>query len=472
MKKTDQSAGIHPAHQTVASKIQFQSARKSIQIEFTDQKLSPYAGTAPFWSFLHGSGWIGLLEKSLPHPLPKSNNHLQPLCQALGFIQGLLCGAKKLTQVAYLRRDPMVPELVGIKRVPSQSALSRFFQGFASAGRNLRCFRPLFGWCLDRLPSRPGGYALDLDSTRLLHEDGHQQGVKVGYTRVGTKPCLHPLLAVLSEARMVASFWLRPGDSSCANNVQSFFLDLWENLPRQIHLRVVRADAGFCVGALLMLWETLRLNFVVAARLTQPLQSVLKKELAWQATEIAGTEVAEVDYREQGWPATARLIVLRHRLAGKTGRAGGKLLFDCPGYLYQGLVTNLPRTQKPLAIWREYNGRAACENIIKELDAGYGLPHLVCQDFWATEAALSLGVLAHNLIVLFERKLGWLEAVTIGTLRYWLFVTAGVISQAHGRTTIRLAVPAKERDWWRKLWEKLLAPFPNCNAVENRPALP
>ena len=472
MKKSDQSAGTRPAHQTVASKIQFQSADKSIQIEFTDQKLSPHAGTATFWSFVHGSGWMALLEKCLPHPLPKSNNCLQPLCKGLGFIQGLLCGAKKLTHVAYLRRDPMVPEMVGIKRVPSQSVLSRFFQGFSSAGGNLRCFRRLFGWCMERLPSRAGGYALDLDSTRLLHEDGHQEGVKVGYTRVGTKPCLHPLLAVLSEVRLVASFWLRPGDSSCANNIQGFFLDLWENLPRHIHLRVVRADSGFCVAALLMLWERLQLKFVVAARLSQPLQGLIKKETAWQPTEIAGTEVAELDYRQEGWPATARLIVLRHRTVDKTGRVGGKMLFDCPGYLYQGLVTNLPPTEKPLAVWREYNGRAACENIIKELDAGYGLPELACKRFWATEAALSLGVLAHNLIVLFERKLGWQEPVTIGTLRYWIFVTAGVISHAHGRTTIRLAVPAKERAWWQRLWEKLLSPLPNCNAVENRPALP
>lgn len=456
----------------MASKIQFQSGNKSIQIEFTEQKLSPHAGSATFWSFLRGSGWIGLLEKCLPHPLPKSNNCLQPLCKALGFIQGLLCGAKKLTHVAYLRRDPMVPEMVGIKRVASQSVLSRFFHGFASAGANLRCFRPLFGWCLERLPSRQGGYALDLDSTRLLHEDGHQEGVALGYTRVGTKPCLHPLLAVLSEARLVASFWLRPGNSSCANNIQSFFLDLWESLPHHIQLRVVRADSGFCVGALLRLWERLRLKFVVAARLSRPLQRFIKKEMAWEATEIQGTEVAELDYREKDWPATARLIVIRHRTKDAPGRSGGKMLFDCPGYLYQGLVTNLPRTEKPLAVWREYNGRAACENIIKELDAGYGLPELACQSFWGTEAALSLAVLAHNLVVLFERKLGWLEAVTIGTLRYWLFVTAGVISHAQGRTTIKLAVREKERDWWRRLWNKLLSPFPNCNAVENRPALP
>ena len=129
-------------------------------------------------------------------------------------------------------------------------------------------------------------------------------------------------------------------------------------------------------------------------------------------------------------------------------------------------------SHQPLAVWREYNGRAACENVIKELDAGYGLPDLAVKDLWGTEAVLSLAVLAHNLIVLFERKLGWLEAVTISSLRYWIFVAAGVISHAQGQTTIRLAVPDKERRWWRRLWEKLLSPFSNCNAVENRPALP
>ena len=89
----------------------------------------------------------------------------------------------------------MAPELIGIKRIASQSVLSRFFQGFNPAAANLRRFRPLWHWGLNRLPSAKGGYTLDLDSTRLLHEDGHQEGVAVGYTRQGLKPCLHPPLA-------------------------------------------------------------------------------------------------------------------------------------------------------------------------------------------------------------------------------------------------------------------------------------
>lgn len=38
-----------------------------------------------------------------------------------------------------------------------------------------------------------------------------------------------------------------------------------------------------------------------------------------------------------------------------------------------------------------------------------------------------------------------------------------------GQTTIRLAVPVRERAWWRRLWQKILSPWPNCNAVENHP---
>jgi hypothetical protein len=467
--KPNQSKGESPVHQTVAEKIKFQSAGQSIQIEFTDQQLSPHAGTATFWSFLHQSGWGELVGRCLPHPVPVSNNALPPLTKVFSFVQGLLCGAKKLTHVAYLRRDPMMPALLGIKRVPSQSTFTRFFQGFASAGKNLACFRPLFAWALARLPSKREGYALDLDSTRLLHEDGHQDGVAVGYTRLGTKPCLHPLLAIFSEVRLVAGFWLRAGNSGCANNVEAFFLDLWENLPSHLRVRVVRADSGFYAAELLHLWEKLRVQFIVVARLTRPVQSLLRRETCWLPTGIDGTEVAELEHREADVPATARFIALRHRIKEKSGRAGGKLLIDCPGYLYQVLVTNLSRTVPPLEVWRDYNGRAACENVIKELDAGYGLPQLVCQNFWATEAALSFGVLAHNLIVLFERKLGWLEAVTLGSLRYWMFVTAGVISQPQGQTTIKIAVPAHERHWWRKLWEKLLSPYPNCDAVGTRP---
>ena len=109
------------------------------------------------------------------------------------------------------------PADAGVTRcagLPSQSTLSRFFQAFGGVAASATCFRVLWNWTMKRLPRRRDGYTLDLDSVKLLHEDGNQEEIKSRFTRQGIKPCLHPLLGILSEVRMVASFCLRAGNAS------------------------------------------------------------------------------------------------------------------------------------------------------------------------------------------------------------------------------------------------------------------
>ena len=447
------------------------NGRESIEIGFTEAKLSPHAGSAAFWAWLRPAGFVGRLKAALPHPEPRSNNRISPLDKALGFIQGILCGAQKLTQVAYLRRDAVVPAVTGIERMASQSSLSRFFAGFGGAAANGRCFGPLWEWCLKGAGARKEGYCLDFDSTRLLHEDGHQEGVATGYTRVGVKPCLHPLLAVLEEAKLVAGFWLRPGNTACATNVAAFTLEVLGRLPAWLKVRLVRADSGFCDNHWLELLEERGLRYIVVARLLRPIKSLITRGLEWQTTGVPGVCVAEVRHREAGWARGRRLVLVRHEIKEKK-RAGGRKLIEVPGYLFQALVTNLGDSRSPLAVWRDYNGRAGCECVIKELDGGFALPKLILSKFWATEAALSLAVLAYNLVVLFERKIGWQDQrVTVGTLRYWLFVTAGVLGGHARRTTLKFAVPDSQRLWWTRVWEKITCPYPNCHAVGHAPPL-
>jgi len=50
-------------------------------------------------------------------------------------------------------------------------------------------------------------------------------------------------------------------------------------------------------------------------------------------------------------------------------------------------------------------------------------------------------------------------------------VTAGIHNSPQGQTTIKLAVPPKKEAGGEGFGEKLLSPFPNCNAVENRPTI-
>lgn len=465
MKKNQQQSHKASAHQTVTEGFDLKTGQKTIRISSTKQKLSGHAGQATFWGYVALRKVRTLLTTVLPHH-PTSPNARPPVETALGFIAGILAGADKLARMAHLRGDPVLPELLEVKRLPSQSRLSRWLAVFTAA-KNLHVFRALWRWSMERLPSRAGGYTLDLDSTALVHEDGHQEGVRVGHTRLGLKPCLHPLLAVLSEVKLVAQFWLRSGDAHCASNVVGFTQELLANLPRHLRLRLIRADSGFHFDPWLALLEEKGLRYIVVADLSVRVQTHIKKETRWQPTAVPGVEVTDLIYESKYASRSRRMVILRRRVEDERG--GGKLLVSCPGYKYQALLTNLPWTVGPLEVWRDYNGRAGIEGVIKELRSGFGLAGLCCQKFPATEAALCLAVFTYNLVTLFCRHLGWLERVNIGTLRYRLFGCAGIISRPQNRTTLKLGIPPPNRAWWQQVWEKLLSPFPNCNAFAQSP---
>ena len=454
------------AHQTVTPGFKLKTGSKTIHITTTEQRLSAHAGQTSFWGFVHLRKVRAVLARALPHR-PSSPNALRPVETALGLLAGILTGADKLTRVAWLRGDALLPEVMDVARLPSQSTLSRFLAVF-SAGSSLRCFRQLWHWAMERLPGRKEGYTVDFDTTGLVHEDGHQEGVRLGHTRLGIKPCLQPMLAVLAEAKLCAQFWLRAGHAHCSNNLLAFTEEFLTNLPSHLRVRLIRADSGFYYDPWLSLLESRRLHYIVVADLSLRVKSLIRKTTQWLPTKVPGLEVAEVPYQSKYASRVRRLILIRRAVAVEN-RGGGKPLFDLPGYKYQALVTNLHANVGPLQVWFDYNGRAGIENVIKELRHGFGLTGFCCQKFFASEAVLSFAVFTYNLTILFARHLGWLEKMTIGTLRYRLFSCAGLITHGQGRTTIKLAIPRPHRKWWAHVWEKLLSPFPNCHAVAQHP---
>lgn len=430
----------------------------SIRIGFTDQRLTAHGGLIVWSHFLQQSAFRKVLESYLPHQ-PTSPNAYLPTDIALGFLGGVLSGADKLSRVAWLASDPAVSEVLGIEAIPSQSSLSRFFGVFNQ--RTASTLGKLHSWAIGRLPSRKEGYTLDLDSGSLLHEDGHQEGVAVGYTRIGLKPCHRPLIAALAEAQMIAGYWLRSGNAVCVNGAAEFLRQLLASLPSHLRVGLVRADSGFSQPSVLAVLEEHSLEYVLSARLTQPVQSLCRHgDAFWEDTEMDGLQVQEVELDPPG----RRMIVLRQRIQRRP-QAGGKMLLDVPGYRFQALVTNLPRHLGALQVWRRYNGRADIENRIKELGDQFGVKRLACAGFWATEAVHHLAIAAYNLCVLLQRRLGQREHCQLQTLRWRLFTKAAVWSRARGKPTLKLAIRGEDqRSWWRDILAKLTGP-PNGNAV-------
>jgi hypothetical protein len=432
----------------------------SIRISFTDQRLTAHGGMVVWSHFLQQKRFRSQVRKLLPHS-PSSPNAYVPDDTALAYMGGILCGADKLSRVAWLQSDPALAEVLGVEAMVSQPTLSRFFAVFTQ--KTSSQMARLHSWAMESLPSRKEGYTLDLDSWALLHEDGHQDGVALGYTRLGPKPCHRPLIAALAESKLIANYWLRSGNASCVNGAAEFLRATVAGLPTHIRLGLVRADGGFGHESFLGAAEALRLKYIVVARLTQPIQSLCRhQDEQWQKTEIEGLEVQEVETTEIG----RRLILIRQRIAQRP-QSGGKLLLEVPGYRFQALWTNLGPELSPLCVWRRYNGRADIENRIKELGDQFGIKRLSVKNFWGTEAMHHLTIVSYNLCVLLQRRLGQLDKCELNTLRWRLFSRAAVWSKKAGKPTLKLAVRGQEtRDWWLQILEKLTA-LPNCNSVES-----
>jgi len=444
------------ANQTVRLDLGTKDGEKSMRIGFTDQRLTAHGGLAVWTRFITERRLREQLRAVLPHA-PTSPNAYDPCDTALGFIGGILCGADKLARVAHLAHDPAVAEVLGIEAVPSQSTLSRFF---ARCGRGANeALSSLHRWALEELPARPHGYTLDLDSFSLLHEDGHQEGVRVGYTRKGLKPCHRPIVAALAEVPQVAHFWLRPGNTACVSGAATFLGDTLARLPANVRVALVRADSGFCTHTMIAELERRRLQYILTAVLRAPVRTLCRHDdAAWTPTEVKGIEVQDLTHDG------VRLVVLRQRIVERP-QAGGKQLLEVPGYRFQALRTNLPATISALEVWRRYNGRADIENRIKELGTQFGLKGLCCRSFWATEAACHLAICAYNLCVSLQRRLRQPQRAELTTLRWRLFYCAAVFSRTAGKRTLKLAVATnKRRAWWHVLLRQLAAKD-DCDAV-------
>jgi hypothetical protein len=460
MQKTLARTPQLEAHQMVRLNLDTKDGASSIRISFTDQRLTAHGGMVVWSHFLHQKRFRQQLREVLPHA-PSSPNAYDPTDVALGYMGGILCGADKLSRVAWLQSDPAIAQVLGIEAVASQSTLSRFFDAFTE--KACTDLSGLHQQAIYALPSLKDGYTLDLDSWALLHEDGHQEGVAVGYTKRGLKPCHRPLIAGLAQAKLIANYRLRNGNTACVNGAAEFLRETVSSLPKHIRVHLVRGDAGFGDASVQESCVAMGLKYIFAARLTQKVQSLCRHdEPHWSRTEVEGLEVQELGCEQPG----RRLIVVRQRIAQRP-EAGGKMLLELEGYRFQALITNLPASVDALHVWRRYQGRADLENRIRELGQQFGIPRLCVHKFSGTAAMHHLAIAAYNLCVLLQRRLGQLEKCELNTLRWRLFSRAAVWSRTQGKFTLKLAVQDKEhRSWWREILSKLTA-LPNCNAVES-----
>lgn len=420
----------------------------NLPVEYSDKPVTPFGGMSLLKRFIDKIGVDDFLDE-LPLPQPGSNRGYAPSDIIKSFWLGIWTGASRYIHCDWVRYDNVLQEIFGFKQMPSQSTYSRFFGKFSDKS-NTALFPQMQNWLLEKIDI--GSVTIDFDST-VITRYGEQEGGSKGYNpNKRGRNSHHPLMAFISQTRMVANAWLRPGDTAASSNCINFMEETFEHCLQSKKVGLVRADSGFYTENVLKYLESEKLNYIIAVRMYPSIKSEIYSRKEWISL-AKGIDLNEMTFSHlNGRPR--RYIIIRKKLEDRP-KSSGKLLFeDLPGYRYSCYVTNmdLPLDQ----IWNMYNTRADCENRIKELKQDFGLENFCLKDFWATEASFRFIMVAYNIISLFRHfALQSHKKSTMNTLRVHCFALGAWTVKHANRKVLKLALPVKKRPWMDGLFSKI-----------------
>jgi hypothetical protein len=420
-------------------------------ISYTDKEITPWGGMVFLRQMLDKIGFREAIRGQEDLPRPGSNRGYDPATIIEGFITSIWCGANRFLHTEITRHDLALSKIFGWKRTPGQDTYKRFFSKFTQAS-NQRVSDYFYSWMFDNV--KFNNFTLDFDSS-VITRYGNQDGSKKGYNpHKPGRASHHPLIAFVSDVKLVANMWLRSGNTGSSNNFLSFLEDTLAKLKHKT-VSLIRLDSGFHSKEVFDYLEQKQLDYVVAAKFYEPIQYLISRQQTWLTIDN-GIEITESIYQGHDWDKPRRVVIVR-QLIKKRPNAPGKALrlFEQEGiyqqYRYTAYVTNLKLAATE--VWRLYRGRGDAENRIKELKYDFGFDSFNMKDFYGTEAALIFAMLAYNLMSLFRQFiLQGKTQQTLATLRYKTLAIGAYFEKVQDRYILKLALNLKRREWFSGLW--------------------
>ena len=426
------------------------------EIGYTTKEITPWGGLVFLRQMLDKLRFRQVVEAQSELPSPGSNRGYDAATIIEAFMTSIWCGANRFLHTEITRHDPSIARIFNWKRTPAQDTYKRFFAKFTSASQ-IRISQYFYHWLFKQVQF--DNFTLDIDSSVLTRYGSNQEGSKKGYNpKKPGRLSHHPLIAFVSDVKLVANMWLRSGNTSASNNFLGFLEDTLNKLEGKT-ISLIRLDSGFCSGEIFDYQEDREpsIHYIVAARFQESIQKLIGGKQGWLCVD-EGIEVAETTYQANVWSRPRRMIIVRQAIQQRPQAPGKtlKLFKDDEvynSYRYSAYFTNL--SLAPVEVWRLYRGRGDAENRIKELKADFGFDSFNLKSFQGTESALTFAMLAYNLMALFRQfVLQGKTQQTLSTLRYKTFAIGAYFEKMDNTFILKLALNLKRREWFEGLWGK------------------
>jgi hypothetical protein len=422
-------------------KSQFKS--EDVKHSFTGNKLTNYAGLSPIMKYINKLK-LGLSFNNLFPTMMHNATKFTNVQILLSVVLASFAGINRLKRIATFTHDALVKALLGLETGLNKDVISTRLKQLGQAGAILlqeHLFKLTTNWLTK---SRLETITVDADST-VKTVYGNQQGAEKGFNpkKRGAKS-YHPVLAFISQLKLVVNSWFRCGSAYTSNGICEFIKQTKALLPSHIKQVFFRADSGFFNGALFDLLESYHWTYLVKVKLKN-LKQLLENQ-SWQTLpnnpDIA---ICEFQYQAKSWNKKRTLKAIRTVTEWvEVDMMGTKQWV--PKYEYACYCSNL--AVDVLELHELYKQRSTSETWIEQVKNQLLAGATLTDDFHANDILWQLNVLAYNLSVMMRYKVKKLWRQEHATFRDWFINLPAKLVHGSRQITMKIYENYYLKDRW------------------------
>lgn len=443
-----------------SSKAQIQAKVHRVpHLRFEDQKLTSFSGLVVFQALFERLQLKELLRRCFSHLgiSPIFGRHLVVLL----VIIHLLLGFRRLREVDYYRDDPLVLRLLGLRKLPDVSTISRSLsQMETKAVGNVReLSRTLVIEGLKR--TRFVRVTLDFDGS-VLSTKAHAEGTAVGFNKKkkGARS-YYPLFCTVAQTGQFFDLLYRPGNVHDSNGAIEFMKGCFEKVRTEVAPPVLesRMDAAFFDKKILGVIgeDGVRFTASVPFERFAELKGMIEHRKRWWHLDKEWSYF-ETSWKPKSWDCPYRFIFVRRKVKSQYKDPIQLDLFEPRhfSYQYKVIVTNKSESAKLVVLF--HNGRGSQEALFGSAKNEVGLDVIATRRLAANQTFTLCAMMAHNL----SREVQMLAAPaalrarpkrpaawkfhTLDTLRHRFIQRAGRLIRPQGNLTLIMSANAAVRE--------------------------
>ena len=382
-----------------SSKAEIQAKYHKIPvIRFEDQKLTSFSGLLIFQVLFSQLRLKDRLKKCFEHlkVSPIFGRHLVVLL----LIVHLVIGFRRLREIDYYRDDPLVLRLMGLRRLPDVSTISRALCQMEAEG--VEKVRELSTAMVIEGLKRESLYRLTFDFDGSVQSTkGHAEGTAVGFNKVkkGARS-YYPLFCTVAQTGQFFDLLHRPGNVHDSNGAEEFMMRCFqkarEALPNTLFES--RMDSAFFNKETLSTLGSNQVRFTASVPFERfpELKGMIEQRNRWKTIDREWSYF-ETQWKPKSWESFYRFLFIRKRVKSLQKGPLQLHLFEPRDmhFDYKVIVTNKRESAKSVVLF--HNGRGSQETIFGDAKTDAALDVLPSRHLGGNQIFTLCAMMAHNL---------------------------------------------------------------------------